>query len=65
MESIPLFQVEKEMYMESNLEMGDIRLGNLERKIAIQEATPNYMFLLYTVSVLSKSCRFVKDAAQS
>ena len=60
MSIVPLFQLEKELYLESNLEKNDVLISPLERKIALQSATQAQMFLLYTVSKLSRSCRFVK-----
>ena len=48
--------------MESSLKKNEAKISGAERKIAINEATSPYMFLLYTVSKLSRSCRFVKDS---
>jgi len=42
--------------MKSNLEKGDAKLSLSEKKAALNDATQPYMFLMYTVSVLSRSC---------
>ena len=42
--------------MKSNLEKQDSKISNIERKGALNEAVNPQMFLLYTVSKLSRSC---------
>lgn len=37
--NIPLFQLEKELYMESNVEKNDVKISNLEKKLALSDAT--------------------------
>ena len=49
--------------MESNLEKNDVKLSVSERKAALSDSTQPSMFLLYTVSVLSRSCCFVRGSA--
>jgi hypothetical protein len=61
LEQIPFFTLEKEFYMKSNLEKQDAKISNIERKGVLNEAVPPQMFLLYTVSKLSRSCLYVKD----
>lgn len=61
MQMIPLFQLDKELYMESNLEKNDVYLTFAEKKQAANSATAPYTFLAYTVSQLSRSCLFVKS----
>lgn len=53
--------VEKELYMHSNLEKNEFKMSNTERKQIMMDCTSHNMFLLYTVSKLSRSCQFVKD----
>ncbi len=48
--------------MQSNLEKSDVKVSIAERKVALYESVPHQMFLLYTVSKLSRSCIFVKEA---
>lgn len=62
MQAIPLFKIHKELYMESNLEKNEVALTLLEKKQAIQSATPHYLFLVHAVSTLSRSCSFVRSS---
>lgn len=63
LEQIPFFIIEKELYMKTNLEKQDAKISLIEKKGALNEAVPFQMFLMYTVSKLSRSCQFVKDPA--
>jgi len=49
--------------MKSNVEKQDTKITMIERKAALNESVPYQMFLLHTVSKLSRSCVFVKDDA--
>jgi hypothetical protein len=40
LEKIPLFQLEKDLYMHSNLEKQEFKMSNLERKQILVDATP-------------------------
>ena len=62
---IPLFVFDKTLYIESNLQKADVRISEIERKNSISTATPCFMFLLYTVSTLARSCLFVKSPNKS
>jgi len=62
---VPLFIMEKELYMGKNSKKVDVHISDIERKNVIQSATPYSIFLIYTASVLVKSCVFVKTANKS
>jgi hypothetical protein len=51
--------------MKSNLEKQDTKISPSERKAVLMEAVPYQMFLLYTVSKLSRSCIYVKDVTSN
>lgn len=59
---IPLFILDKDLYMHFNLEKAEFKMSPLERKQILSDATSPYIFLLYTVSKLSRSCLFQKDS---
>lgn len=56
---LPLIVIDKELYIENNLEK-DVYISTLERKMNLNTATNHSIFLLYTVSLLTRSCMFVK-----
>jgi hypothetical protein len=60
--TVPLLQVGKELYLESNLEKNDIFISLNEKKQTQSNATNPHIFLVYTVSILSRSCLFVKSS---
>lgn len=47
--------------MESNLEKSEFLMTIMEKKNILKDATPHCIFLAHTVSMLSRSCRFVKS----
>jgi hypothetical protein len=63
LQQVPLFVVDKEFYMQSNLEKNEFKLSQLEKKLMYNEATDPFMFMIYTVSVLTRACLFSKEAA--
>lgn len=60
---MPLFILEKDLYMHFNNEKAEFKMSALDRKMMISDATNPFIFLLYTVSKLSRSCLFQKDTA--
>ena len=58
---VPLFKIEKEMYLKCNTERNDVVITLLERKSTMQSANPPFIFLLNTLSKLARSCVFVKE----
>ena len=58
---IPLFILEKELYMNTNLEKNEFKMSVLEKKALLADSSSPFMFLWYTVAVLSRSCEFTKD----
>lgn len=61
LELIPLFQLDKELYMNCTPEKADFKMSPLEKKTILADSTPPYQFLLYTVAKLSRSCEFAKE----
>lgn len=61
LKAIPLFKIDKEFYLESNLEKTEIFMTIIERKNILKDATPFTIFLAHTLSMLTRSCRFVKS----
>lgn len=61
LKTIPLFKIEKEFYLESNLEKTEVLMTIIEKKNIIRDATPFTIFLSHTLSMLTRSCRFVKS----
>lgn len=65
LESVPMFFVDKDLYIHSNLEKNEFKMSPLEKKTILSDATSQHMFLVYTVSKLARSCQFAKDAPPS
>ena len=63
--NIPLLIVEKELYIESNLEKGEVSMTPTERKNILAALTNANTFLIYTISILARSCKFVKTPSKS
>jgi hypothetical protein len=59
---IPLFVLDRELYLSSTgAGKSEFKMSLLEKKGILADATAPLMFLLYTVSVLARSCEFTKD----
>jgi hypothetical protein len=57
--------MEKDFYLNSNVKKTDARISDIERKNVMNTATQYTIFLLYTTSILAKSCVFVKSTNKS
>jgi hypothetical protein len=62
--NLPLINIQKELYIENNSEK-DVYITTAERKMNLNSATNHCIFLLYTVSLLARSCVFVKIQAKN
>lgn len=47
--------------MNTNLEKNEFKMSVLEKKALLADSSSPFMFLWYTVAVLSRSCEFTKD----
>lgn len=65
MKRIPLFSIEKKLYLETNIKKSNVLMSEPERKAAYNSIQNPYQFLIYTISVLARSCVFVKGISNS
>mmetsp|Transcript_8863 Transcript_8863/g.8252 ORF Transcript_8863/g.8252 Transcript_8863/m.8252 type:complete len:105 (+) Transcript_8863:6642-6956(+) len=65
MKKIPLFVIDKQLYIETNIKKDKVELTDSDRKFIINGHKNFNSFIIYTISLLSRSCLFIKGVEKN